>query len=182
MRVNSRSSKRLPAVALAVAGLATSTLLGCVEDRPESKLRAAADRAREARAAAAEEADDLRGELADLKAERHDVAQAQKKVSDASRQLSQATARLDDALAKLDAKASDVALFRAVQTALLEAEEIRDGAVSVSVRDRRVRLGGVVREAPDRERAIEIARSVPGVLRIEDSIEVRAGSASASAP
>ena len=44
--------------------------------------------------------------------------------------------------------------------------------VAVSERERRVTLRGTVRSLHQRRRAVEIARAVPGVLEIEDELQV----------
>lgn len=73
---------------------------------------------------------------------------------------------------RLAARATDVALFRAVQSALLEAPGLSETAVNVLVEDTAVTLVGTVPSAAQRDKALEIARNVPGVGEIESRLRI----------
>ena len=69
-------------------------------------------------------------------------------------------------------RATDVALFRAVQSALLEDESLQETGVSVSVEDGIVTLRGVVESADARDTARNIAQGVTGVETVVNRIRV----------
>lgn len=103
---------------------------------------------------------------------RAELERVETAVAEAERELQQARGRLREAESRVDIKATDAALFRAVQKRLLEAKELREVAIDADVKKGVVTLRGRV---PDREiarRAVEIARSVPGVVRVESRISV----------
>lgn len=72
-------------------------------------------------------------------------------------------AKLDTLEERLAARATDVAVFRAVQTALLQEPALADTAIKVHVEHGKVSLHGVVPSEEQRERAIVISRATPGV-------------------
>jgi len=81
---------------------------------------------------------------------------------------------------RLEQQATDVALFRAVQESLLGNDRLRSSNVVAHVRDGVVTLYGTVPDAQRRDRAVEVARSTPGVSSVESQIVVRGGAEEAA--
>jgi len=158
---------------LAVVAILLLAIVGCDESEPEEKLEEAAEQlhdAREARNEQQEQISEIHDELNDKQAE---IREAEKELAQAREQLTEAQQRLQEARQRLDSRATDVALFRRIQSSLLNDEELTQAAVSVSVEDRVVTLNGTVTGDGELERAIEIASSAPGVARVKSEIDVR---------
>ncbi len=148
-------------VGLGALGLAlvASSLLGCGPDQPpEARLEGAG-----------EALEDARGRLEEAR-ERHVVAQ--QGLREARKQLRQAERAVLSAEQRLSRRATEVALFRAVQKALLEDPALRQEAISARVDGSRVTLEGEVSEAELQARALEVARGTPGVEQVTDDLEV----------
>ena len=147
----------LPGV-LCAAVVGAFVLSGCQPTPPETELQAADEALGEATIVLAEldtrieQTEDL---LDDLRAERREQR-------DTVRTLEQ----------RLEARATDVAIFRAVQTALLDDEQLHEVAISADVEDRVVSLGGVVRSEEEARRAATLAAEVPGVDGVTSRIRV----------
>jgi len=115
---------------------------------------------------------------AELEAARQAVVARKQAVSAAEQALAEAEKRAEAAAegvaaAKQAAEiGSDAALFRAVQSRLLEDDALKQVAVSATVRNAQVTLTGRVPEASLRDRALAIARETPGVRAVESEIEV----------
>jgi len=101
---------------------------------------------------------------------RLEVSQAE--LAEAERQLREAEERLREAESRVDLKATDAALFRAVQKRLLEDERLRHVAIDADVRRGVVELRGSVPDERTAAAALEVARSVPGVMRVENRVNV----------
>jgi osmotically-inducible protein OsmY len=122
--------------------------------------------------------DELRGSVDEARAEvdarETEVGEANQRLADAREALSNA----EDALAEVERKASQVAtdpvLFRLVQQRLLEDDALEGVAISASVTGGVVSLAGEVPSAALRERAAEVAQSVPGVASVTNRIQVLA--------
>jgi osmotically-inducible protein OsmY len=59
-----------------------------------------------------------------------------------------------------------------VQKQLLDDDDLEDVAISARVERGVVTLSGVVSEEKLRERAVKLAESVPGVVSVQDRIQV----------
>lgn len=141
------------------ATLAAALLLsGCGKPAPESELAEAGEALGEATTELTglntriEETEMLLGEL---RAER-------RKQRDTVRTLEQ----------RLEARATDVAIFRAVQTTLLNDEQLQEVAITVDVEDKAVTLDGVVRTKEEAGRAINLSKQVAGVASVASRIRV----------
>jgi outer membrane murein-binding lipoprotein Lpp len=167
------------AVALAVS---TGLLVGC-EDEPAPEERLA-----ETREALAE----VRREVATLESKverkREAVRRAEDALAQARQELEQAENDLARVRGRLDQRATRVALFRAVQKALLESESLEDYAIRVEVADGRVTLRGEVDREAQRERALALARKVIGAdesgletMDVTSEIRVRQGAGEGAA-
>lgn len=71
------------------------------------------------------------------------------------------------------ARATDVALFRAVQSALLELPGLTEAAVSVEADGGTIALSGLVASPAEREAAETLAAATPGVDRVINRISVQ---------
>ena len=157
MRVR-RLRARLPALLLAAA------LAGaCGGDEEEFRLAAQA-------LTAARESVQQEQRAVEERRARLEVAQAE--LAAAERQLREAEERLREAESRVDLKATDAALFRAVQKRLLEDERLRHVAIDADVRRGVVELRGSVPDERTAAAAVEVARGVPGVMRVEGRLNV----------
>jgi osmotically-inducible protein OsmY len=73
---------------------------------------------------------------------------------------------------ELGKHATDPVLFRLVQKQLLEDAKLEPFAISARVDRGVVTLSGVVKDEKLRARAVELAQSVPGVLSVQDRMQV----------
>ena len=77
----------------------------------------------------------------------------------------------------------DASITTSVQARYYGTDEVRGQAVSVSTRDGVVTLSGTVRSEEAKQRALQLAREVEGVTRVDDQLRVAApAEATASAP
>ena len=76
---------------------------------------------------------------------------------------------------RVEARATDVALFRAVQSALLEDDPLSQSAIAVDARKGVVTLTGLVKSAGLRDRAVQLAAETAGVDRVVSRIDVESG-------
>ena len=157
-----------PVLSLAVL-FALSTLLfaaaGCGGDSQEQELKeatAAVVAKREAVQAAREEVE-ARQQVAD---------EARKELEAAESQLRIREQELREAESRVGLKATDATLFRSIQRRLLDDTELDDLAIAVQVAQGVVTLRGTVPDENDRARAEEVARATPGVVTLENRIEV----------
>lgn len=67
----------------------------------------------------------------------------------------------------------DAAITTKVKTALLRDKTVGGLAIDVDTTKGRVRLGGTAKTETERSRAAELARSVDGVLSVQNDIVVR---------
>jgi osmotically-inducible protein OsmY len=159
----------------AAACAAAALLVGaCGGEAPEQRLEQAAERVRDAR-------EEVRDARRALEAEMNEATRKRAEVADARESLESAQQKLSQASSRLEQRATDVALFRAIQKELLETEDLDDAAVLAHVRDGAVTLYGSAPDAEARERAVQIARETPGVVSVASNVAVtnveRAGAA-----
>lgn len=160
--------------AAAIPALALALATGCGQDE-EERLRDAIENlteAREAVQAAQEEVDEKQAAVDEARAE----------LEKAREGLREARERQAAAESKVDLSATDDALFRTIQTRLLEDDDLEGAAISAQVSQGVVTLSGTVSKAEKRERAVEIARSVPGVSGVNSQIRVKGPPAAQEAP
>lgn len=152
---------------LAVA-LCAVAILGCTDPTPEARLMQT-DQALE------ETTEDL---LA--RTEKIEKLETQlNKQKEKSRQLVERTLTLEE---RLEKRATDVAIFRAVQTALLNDERLTDSAISVDVEDGVVTIRGLVDSPSKKQAALSIAESLPGVRAIKSRMVAEGSSAKGPGP
>lgn len=135
-----------------------TTLTACGKPAPETQLEKAADAFDEALT----ELDDLDSRidstydlLEDLRAQRREQKKQVRTLEE-----------------QVDARATDVAIFRAAQTALLNDSALQDAALAVDVEDSVVTIKGSVSDPEQRRRAISLATNTPGVDRVLSRIRV----------
>ncbi len=159
---------RLPALLGAVFAL-----VGCSEPQaPEEKLQTAADRVVEAREAVQSAQEDVTALHDELAERRQAVKEAKQQLQAAREDLIGAEQRLVSARERYERRATDDAIFRLVQSTLLEDPRLQQAAIGVEVYDREVTLTGVVESRELRDHAVGVARSTAGVLGVENNIIV----------
>lgn len=142
---------------LAAAGAAL-LLAACSGESPESRL-----------SEAGEQVEEVEDDLASLKARIDETEQTLDRLRARRSNMKDRLRTLEERLA---ARATDVALFRAVQSALLDEPGLKETAINVLVEDSVVTLVGSVPSAADRERALEIARNTPGAAEIRSRLRI----------
>jgi osmotically-inducible protein OsmY len=150
---------------LAVFAAALLALVGCGGNGAEEELEEASRGLAKAR----EAVEEARSEVEERKTE---VQAAQDELAEAREALREAEEELSGFEAKVDLNATDAALFRSIQKRLLDDGSLEDVAIAARVDMGVVSLSGTVPEAELRDRAVEIARSTPGVTSVESRIQV----------
>ncbi len=145
-------------LAVGLTAVSVAALSGCQTEPPEDRLIAVG----EALSDTSEEIVNLEAEI-----EVHEDALDQLRT-----ERRKSKARLQNLEERLEARATDVAIFRAVQTALLESAALQESAISVGVEDGKVTLRGIVDGAAKREQALELARNTAGVDAVVSRILV----------
>lgn len=158
-RRGSASGALVLGLALALGGAA-----GCGDDATQ-RWQEAKEELEEARKA-------VREAEAVVEKRRKALEEAEAMLARAKEREREARARLDAARSEVSEEATDAVLFRAVQERLLEDEKLEDVAISAQVSDGVVTLRGEVPAPELRDRAIEIARGVPGVVDVQSQIRV----------
>ena len=135
-----------------------AALLGCSEPTPEARLESAGVKLEETEdslEALNQRIEELEDELAGLNQKR--------------RRTEVRVMTLEDLV---EARATDVAVFRAVQSALLDAPALNQAAISVDARGGLVTLSGVVATEELRQQAVDIARGTAGVENVKSRIDL----------
>lgn len=157
---------------LALLPLTLALAPGCGSDRPERELEEAAKLLRETRS----EVEEARTAVEEKRAA---VARAEQALAESQKELRAAEDRLAQAGSRVESRATDAAIFRRIQSRLLEEKALQEYAVVAQVSAGVVTLSGQVKSEKERERALEIARATPGVADVQDRIEVEAPQAKA---
>ena len=131
---------------------------GCGKPAPEARLEAVG-----------QALDDSAAELVDLNTRIRQTESELERLRSERRRLRDEVRTLEE---RLEARATDVALFRAVQGMLLESEGLQEAAIAVSVEDGTVTLRGVVRSVEELQQAVWIAKDVAGVASVESKIRI----------
>lgn len=172
MNSTDRSSLTRSAVLLLSAGMLSIVAPGCSPEDPETRLKEAA-----------REVEDVRDEVEDA---RENVASAEEELSSLEEAVNEAQAALAEARKKLRRRqtelarernelhstANDTAVFRLVQTRLLEEPSLSRVAIAADVIDGRVTLRGEVEAADQKATAGQIAANTPGVREVVNLIDV----------
>lgn len=159
------AASRGPVGALLLALVALLALPTCDAGTPESRLKAAAEDLEDAREDASDAQAELEQALADLRRVEDELDAARRRVRSAQKEVLSREVRVRQ-------RATDAALFRAVQGRLLESDVLRQEAVGVRVEDGVVSLEGVVGSRGAQQAALQVARAVPGVGDVRDRLAI----------
>jgi hypothetical protein len=165
-----RTGRKVRRAGAWLAAGAALLLLACGEPSPEAQLA----EAREGLERARQEVESAKARVEETTRK---LEKAQEAREEALGSLTAAREDLAEARAEVGRYATDDAIFRAVQSRLLEDEELSDVAIPVRVDDGVVTLTG---EVPKRElatRAEEITNEVAGVIEVRNRIRVPASEA-----
>jgi osmotically-inducible protein OsmY len=77
------------------------------------------------------------------------------------------------ATAKVEETLSDAALTTKIKAKMALDDSVEARMIDVTTRDGAVTLTGSARSAPERERAVSLARETAGVTRVVDNLQVR---------
>lgn len=143
---------------LLIAVVTMATAAACGGETPEARLSDAGDKVEEAE----ETLESLEAQIDEHEAALDQLRDRRRSTKDRLQTLEQ----------RLEERATDVALFRAVQSALLEAPGLKETAINVLVEDTAVTLVGTVPSAEQRTQALDIARSVPGVGEVASRLRI----------
>lgn len=164
-RARAQARARFLRLLLASALLCVAPLVGC-GDSEEEKIEALT-----------EELGGLREGLVGIRSqvgEREATAKsAQDALAEARGELRQRESRIAEIEKELGDHATDPVLFRMVQKELLDDDDLEDVAIAASVERGVVTLSGVVEKEKLRQRAVELAESVPGVVSVQDRIQIK---------
>lgn len=158
-------SARFRALVAALALAVFAVVLACGEESREAQLRQAQKDLSEAEKS-------LEDARTVLESRAEALATAQKAHDEARDAVRKAESRVDATRASVGLYATDEVLFRSVQQALLEDEKLRHVAIAASVSEGRVTLSGEVPDASLRDRAVEVAKKIPGVVDVASEIRV----------
>lgn len=134
------------------------TLAACGQSTPEQRLEAAG----EALEDTSSELETVTTRIDETEALLDELRSKKRKLTNKVRTLEQRVA----------ARATDVALFRAVQGALLENDALSEAAIGVNVDDGEVTLRGVVRTQQQADTAVALAQQTAGVERVRSRIQI----------
>ncbi len=150
--------------------LATTAALlfgaGCGSQTREARLQDAQEHLAQAR----ERLDDARMRLAEREKALEQARQARQEALEA---VTEAEGRVAESQAQVQRWATDEVLFRTVQKALLESDALQSVAIRASVSQGVVTLLGEVPDAKLRDRAVAVAKEVPGVVDVRSQITVQ---------
>ena len=138
---------RIPMVTIAVIGL--GFLGACSKPAPEERL-----------IEVGRDVNDVQGRLESLNSE---IAEHQDAIQKLRRERQSVNAKLMTLEQRLQRRATDLAIFRAAQSALLDEPTLQEAAVVASVEDGVVTLSGSVSSLQEEQTATDIVRSIPGV-------------------
>lgn len=135
---------------IAVMAVTGMVMLGaCSKPAPEERL-----------IEVGQDLNDTQGRLETLNEE---IAGHEDAIQQLRRERYNTKARLMTLEERLQRRATDLAIFRAAQSTLLDEPTLQEVAVVASVEDGIVTLSGTVSNAQQKQKATEIARSIPGV-------------------
>tara|TARA_R110001599_G_C12269342_1_gene661224 strand:- start:661 stop:1134 length:474 start_codon:yes stop_codon:yes gene_type:complete len=133
-------------------------------------LAACTDRAPEARLeSAGEQLQDTSQNLIELEQE---IQNAETHLKTLQKQRRTLTVKVQSLEERLQNRATDVAIFRSLQSQLLNNEALKETAISVEVEDRRITLNGLVSTEEQVAEALATAKSIPGATSIRSQIQI----------
>lgn len=147
-------------------------VVACSDSSPDETLEAEAADVREAREAQRGAAEAVADATEQFAQRRKELEAAEEALVAARRDLKAARAIVSDERRELEQAATDTAVFRLVQSRLLEDADLAAAAIMSSVNDGQVTLMGDVDTPGQKAHAEQIAAGTPGVLRVRNLIEV----------
>lgn len=145
--MNKAHVDRLSMATMAVIGLG---LLGaCSKPAPEERL-----------IEVGQDVSDMQSRLESLNEE---IAAHEDAIQQLRKERQSAKAKLMTLEERLQRRATDLAIFRAAQSALLDEPTLQEAAVLASVEDGVVTLSGSVASVQEEQKATDIVQSIPGV-------------------
>jgi len=134
---------------VAVVAIGVGLFTGCSGPAPEERL-----------IEVGQDVDDMQSRLASLNEE---IAGHEEAIQQLRKERQQARAKLMTLEERLERRATDLAIFRAAQSALLEEPALQDAVVLASVEDGVVTLKGSVSSVAEEQQATKIVSAIPGV-------------------
>lgn len=160
---------------ISTTGLLSSffILSACGSETPEDRLQGAAEDVSSVENRIENVSEEIADTSADLEQRRADVRDAEQALASARKELRKLQQKLATEQKKLDSTASDTAIFRLLQSRLLEDDLLASEAINLFVLDGAVVLYGDVRTEKQKSRAGDIAADVPGVSEVRNFVEFR---------
>ena len=146
---------------LAISLIALGLLAGCSRPAPEEQL-----------IEAVQDVEDMQSRLEFLAEE---IDSHEEALEQLRKERQRARAKLMTLEERLQRRATDLAIFRAAQSALLEDDGLKEAAVSASVEDGVVTLTGSVSSAEEERIATGLVRAVPGVESTVSRLQIIGG-------
>lgn len=134
---------------IALSAIVAGFLAGCSRPAPEERL-----------IAVGEDVSDMQEQLSSLNAE---INSHQDAIEQLRQERQRARSKLMTLEERLERRATDLAVFRAAQSALLDEPALQDAAVLANVEDGTVTLEGSVSNSAQKQKAADVVRSIPGV-------------------
>jgi osmotically-inducible protein OsmY len=160
MKINNMSYVSLLATLLIVAVAIT----GCSES-PQDKYKDAIDNLKQAKQTRQDAQQTLQQKQQALANAKNDVKQAKSDLQSAKQKVAQAKQGINKT-------ANDKVLFRTIQRKLVDDQNFSNSAISVSVNHRVATLTGTVPDQSTRKKALQTARTQPGIKHVVDSLKV----------
>lgn len=133
----------------AIAVIGFGLLAACSRPAPEERL-----------IEVGQDVNDMQNHLESLNEQ---IAGHEDAIQQLRKERQRAKAKLMTLEERLQRRATDLAIFRAAQSALLDEPTLQEAAVLASVEDGVVTLNGSVSSVQDEQKAMEIVRAIPGV-------------------
>jgi osmotically-inducible protein OsmY len=163
-RARARARARFRPLLLCAALLCAAPLAGCGSSE-EARIEELTEELKALRAGL--------GPIRAQVAEREATAKtAQDALAAARNEARESETRIAEIEKELGTFATDPVLFRMVQKGLLDDDDLEDVAIAARVDHGVVTLSGVVEDEDLRARAVKLAEEVPGVVSVQDRIQV----------
>lgn len=152
-------------------------LVACAPESPEDQLVDAAEDVAEVQDRIENVSEEIADTRSELDVRRAAVRNAEQELASARSELRKLQRKLAKERTDLDNTASDTAIFRLLQTRLLDDDVLASEAINLFVLDGTVVLYGDVSSEEKKQRAADIAAEVPAVATVRNFIDVTGPSA-----